>query len=145
MYKCEINPLKIDQEELTKTIEYKKFPIFEFYCPKCGLKLYEGVADFDMEDNYISSDGHPCCDFKTADLWDCIFTLKGSGIYGIHGLFSNDNMTELDTEEVIAMFSYTSHGHGSWGVPFYSTSFAEVREYYQQNKDKNNYIPEWYR
>jgi hypothetical protein len=147
-YPNEINPQTINPLELIKKLETRKTPILVVYCPSCGEQLSddEEAVSYDMEDVEVQCD----CGFETADLWDCVFTLKGSGIYGIHGLFSNDPLCSLELEEAVRSFLFQRGGHGSSWSPFYSTNIDEVRRFWREQQAKREtsqplYKPKWYR
>lgn len=119
-------------------------PIFQIFCPECGKMEYEGVLRYGLED---SGEACPQCGCYRVDLWDHIITIKGTGIYAIHTLWTNDPPTELEFLDVMAMFLFQQNGHGSIGYPFYSTSIKEVIEFNRHNDDPKvqiPYVPAWY-
>ena len=145
-YEDELNPLEFGVADIVKEIEIKPCPIFIFYCPQCGAQIYEGVVGFDMEDVYEEYGCEFCgWGMECHDLWDCIFTLKGSEIYGVHGLFTNDAMTELDIETVVGQFLFQRSGHGPSGTPFYARTKETVLQYCKDEREGREYTPQWFR
>ena len=83
-------------------------PIFQFKC-KCGNIVYQGVADFDMEDDlHCSKCG------RHDEAWYFKHTILGTNHWTSGDHYPNDPMTSLTLEEVLGFFfNKRTDTHGS--------------------------------
>jgi hypothetical protein len=100
---------------VVKTGRGKKTPVFQFICPKCRSLTYEGVVDFDLEDEAKCKK----CGFE-AETWHFPHTVRGSGLYTMGGHYSNDELTMLTLNEALDYFLYP------WGTNFQRAKFRIV-------------------
>jgi len=99
--------------EVTKARGNNETPILQFFCPECKSKTYEGIVDFDLEDEMQCIN----CNYKN-EAWFFPHTLKGSGVYTAGGHYSNEPLTSIPLDKALDYFFWPWH-----------TKFYKVKEY----------------
>lgn len=95
---------KVELLGKTYMIQTVNTPVFEFLCPqclvaKCRTVVYEGAVGFDMEDWMECNE----CNWGQ-EAWMFPHTIKGTDLWTVGGHYSNDPLSELSLETVLAMF-----------------------------------------
>ena len=111
-------------------IQVQSTPIFQFKCPACEKIVYEGIVDFDMENEETCEE----CGWED-EIWMFPHTILGSNLWTIGGHYSNDPLSHLPLKDTVHYFLWLIaddqkmvHGRSPYHLGTYEECVEKLRE-----------------